>query len=86
VAGRILQGEDHARDGVVIWQAPDHEVKDIKIFFGGITGETHEVKDPVSGDSKLLRKALQISYDTPGDHRHVQHKPFVYKGVKWVVR
>jgi hypothetical protein len=86
VAGRILQGDDHARDGVVIWKAPDHDVSDIIVFFGGITGETHEVKDPLTGESRLLRKALQIDYDTPGDHRHVQRKPFVFKGAKWVVR
>lgn len=86
VAGRILQGDDHARDGVVIWKAPDHVVKEFKIFFGGITGETHEVTDSSTGKTRLLRKALEIDILSPGDHRHVQRKPFVLKGTRWVVR
>lgn len=86
IVGPILQGADNAKDGVAIWPVPDHNITSFKLFFGGLSGETHSVKDPVTGEPKLLRKTLELSYETPGDEAHTHQKPFVFKSKTWVVR
>ena len=86
IIGRILQGADNARDGVLIWPVPDHDVDHLSIFFGGLSGETHSIKDPATGEEKLLRKTLQLEYATPGDQPHTPEKPIVFKAKTWIVR
>jgi hypothetical protein len=86
IVGKILQGKDNARDGVVMWQVPDHDVDSVRIFIGGLSGETHEITDPATGETKLLRKTLMLEYHSPGDRTHVRVKPFVLKDTQWVVR
>lgn len=86
VVGRILQGEDNARDGVVIWKVPVKDVNHVAIFVGGLSGETHEVTDPKTGKTRLLRKTLMLTYDTPGDKKHQALKEFNAKSESWIVR
>ncbi len=86
IVGSILQGADNARDGVAIWPVADHDINNFKLFFGGLSGETHSVKDPATGKETLLRKTLELTYETPGDEAHAQQKPFVLKSKTWIVR
>lgn len=86
VVGRLLQGEDHARQSVVIWRVPEHDVDMVRIFFGGLSGETHEVQDPQTGETRLLRKTLMIEYKTPGDAAHRARQPFIHRETRWVIR
>ena len=56
MAGKLLQGEDNAKQSVAIWKVPDHDVDMLRIFVGGLSGETHrmyKVTDP--GDTKLVK-------------------------------
>ena len=54
VVGRLLQGNDNARDGVAIWPVPDHDINEVHIFFGGLSGETHQVvRITERGDTNL---------------------------------
>ena len=85
-AGRLLEGEDNARDGVVIWPVPDHDVDHVRIFFAGLSGETHEVEDPLTGETRVLRKTLMLAYETPGDTSHREGQPFILRSRAWVVR
>ena len=85
-AGRLLQGEDNARDGVLIWPVPDHDVDFVRIFFAGLSGETHEVQDPLTGETRVLRKTLMLAYSTPGDTSHREGQPFILESRAWVVR
>lgn len=86
VVGRILQGADNAIDGVAIWSMPDHDVNHVSIFFEGLSGETHVIKDPRTGDDKLLRKTLHLQYDTPGSVERQPEKPWIFNDLRWVVR
>lgn len=45
IIGQLLQGEDNARDGVILWPAPNHDIDSFKIFVGGLSGET-AILDP----------------------------------------
>lgn len=86
VVGRLLQGEDNARDSVVIWPVPDHDVDHIRIFFGGLSGEVHEIEAPGNGETYVLRKTLMLDYATPGGVAHTAEKPFIFEGRQWIVR
>ncbi|QNN21416.1 hypothetical protein HED60_03720 [Planctomycetales bacterium ZRK34] len=86
IVGKILQGKDNARDGVAIWPVPDHDVDMLRIFFGGLSGEVHEVTDANTGEKHLLRKTLMVEYQAPGDRAHMAIKPFIKKKQDWVVR
>jgi hypothetical protein len=86
VVGKLLQGPDNAVDGVAIWPMPDHDVDRVTIFFSGLSGETHEVENPVSKETVLLRKTLKLEYQTPGSVEQQPRKPWLFKGQEWVVR
>ena len=66
VIGRILQGEDNAKDSVAIWAAPEADVDAITITIKGLSGETTVVKNPESGEEIVLRKTLMLQFATPG--------------------
>lgn len=53
IVGRILQGEDHARESVVVWRASAHDVDAFEVFVSGLSGETAVVMDPVTGQPML---------------------------------
>jgi hypothetical protein len=78
VAGKLLQGKDHAKDVVVIFQNFDPKATGFSIFFNGLSGETAQVKLPrkikvkevdskgkvveVEKDSVLLTRCLRMNY------------------------
>ncbi len=86
VVGKLLQGEDFAKESVAIWPALDHHVAHISIFVAGLSGETATVKDPVTGQKVMLVKTLMLNYDTPGQTSSPQFKPVVPAGQQWVMR
>ena len=86
VVGKILQGPDNAIDGIAIWQMPDHDVDSVTLFFGGLSGETHKVENPVTNETTLLRRTLKMEYQTPGSLERQSRKPWIFKGQEWVVR
>lgn len=66
VIGRLLQGEDNAKDSVAIWPAADADVDAITITIKGLSGETTVVKNPETGKDIVLRKTLMLQFATPG--------------------
>lgn len=86
IVGRLLQGEDNARDGAIMWPVGDRDVNLLRIFVGGLSGETKQIPNPAGGDPIILRKTLTLEYETPGDNINAGMKPFILKGHKWVMR
>lgn len=86
IIGRLLQGEDNARDGVAIWRMPDHNVRNVRIFVAGLSGELHVIEDPSTGEERTLRKSRMIEYDLPGSGEHMRRKEFIHRESEWVVR
>jgi len=64
--GRILQGEDNAKDSVAIWAAPQSDVDAVTVLIKGLSGETTVVRHPETGRDIVLRKTLKLEYATPG--------------------
>ncbi len=53
--GKLLQGEDNARESVAIWAVPEHDVDMLRVFVGGLSGETHRMyKITEPGDTPLI--------------------------------
>ena len=86
IIGRLLQGADHAKEGVAIWPTPTEDVDHITVFFSGLSGETKAIKHPLSGKRIVLRKTLMIDYHLPGTSQRVQDQPVILQGEKWVMR
>ncbi len=60
VVGKLLQGSDNARESVAIWPAPKHDVNDIRVFVGGLSGETHRMHKVTEGGDTNLRPGTYI--------------------------
>ena len=81
MVGKLLQGEDNAKEGLAIWPDFDPKAGAIDVFIGGLSGETVEVKLPkpiraskqhatATGASQttiILSKTLHLSYKVPGE-------------------
>ncbi len=86
VVGKILLGEDYARNTVAIWPAFEHDVDTVNIFIAGLSGETAAIEHPETGDPIVLRKTLQIDFATPGTEVHPQRQPVEPQGARWIMR
>ena len=89
---RILEGEDNAKDIVVIWPDFDLRAESFKIFVTGLSNETAVVNHPVKVDVSgrpvqvFLRKTLELDYAFRGDPAMRDSVEVVYKGKDWVMR
>jgi hypothetical protein len=86
VAGRLLQGEDNARESVAIWPAFKHDVDELKIFVTGLSGETQVIHNPVNNEPVSVRKTLMITYTLPGTGGSPQNQPVLGGDETWIMR
>lgn len=92
ISGPLLQGEENAKDGIVVWPMRDFDVDEIKVYAAGYSGETAtiEVPDPSTKQLKkiVLRKTLELTYNTPGDldPRSSDALPLAGGRGRWVMR
>ncbi len=85
---KVLRGEDHARESVIIWPARKivPEALKLNIFFAGLSGETAVVRRPDNGETVVLRRTLMMQYELPGKPLLPKDQPVVPKGERWVMR
>ncbi len=102
ITGRILQGEDNAREGVAIWRDFDPQARGFDVFVGGLSGERVRVKLPApvkvtvvdaSGKEKrvvkteiTLVKTLHLQYRLPGEAAARDRTKVEAVGKAWVMR
>jgi hypothetical protein len=86
VVGKLLQGEDFAREGVAIWPVAEGDVDAFSVFFAGLNGETQDVVNPLTGESVLVRRTLMLDYKSPGNVTNPQDQPIVEAGRREVMR
>ncbi|MBI1337121.1 MAG: hypothetical protein GC164_09180 [Phycisphaera sp.] len=88
IIGKVLRGEDYARDSVAIWPATvsEQDTLLVSILVEGLSGEAAIVKIPDSDETTVLRKTLMIDYEMPGRPPTPQSQPVVAKGEHWVMR
>ncbi|MFA9478001.1 hypothetical protein ACERK3_06780 [Phycisphaerales bacterium AB-hyl4] len=86
VVGRLLQGDDYARESVAIWPAPREPVNQFRIFVAGLSGETASTEHPVTGETVMLRRTLMLTYHLPGRPSTPQRQPVVFEDERDVMR
>lgn len=100
ISGRLLLGEDQARDGVAIWAEPSTRMGTFHVFVGGLSGETVYMKDgeeiqikdwtKTSDEERkkltTLHKTLDLTYQIPGDEIKPEEDVVLSKGEEWVMR
>lgn len=89
IVSNVLEGIEHARDGVVIWPAKDLEADEVTVFFAGLSGEfqSYIVGRETSNPRRYtLRKTLMLRYATPGEIRNQGDRPFELAEKRWVMR
>lgn len=86
MVGRLLQGEDYAKESVAIWPDPGPDVDEIRVFFEGISGETAQITNPLTQKPVLMRKTLMRVYQTPGKPATPQEQTVIPLEETWVMR
>lgn len=86
VIGEILQGKEHAKDGLVVWPMPTTELTEVSVFVRGISGETAKVTNPVTRKDVVLHKTLQRDYLIPGNVLARGAKPAEVVAEQWIFR
>lgn len=86
VVGRLLEGEDMARESVIVWPAFDHDVDHLRVFVSGLSGETQVVKHPGTGEPVAMRRTLMVEYKLPGTGGSPQKQAVIPAGETWVMR
>lgn len=89
IVSTVLEGPEHARDGVLIWPASNLQVDEVTIFFAGLSGEYESyVVGRGSNDPRRysLRKTMMLRFATPGDFSQQGSRPFERVERRWVMR
>ncbi len=85
ILGKLLQGEDNSRDGLILFSGVETESREFQFFTSGLSGETAEVKNPLTGKPAVLKKTLVLDYNIPGMAIGVDPQPKL-KAMKWVMK
>ncbi len=89
IVSTVLQGPEHARDGVLIWPANQLDVDEVKVFFAGLSGEFESYVVGRETDNPrryTLRKTLMLRFATPGEFSEQGARPFEMAEKRWVMR
>lgn len=86
VIGDLLQGERYAKEGLVIWPARSTTVNEMRMFIGGLSGETARVHNPLTNEEIILRKTMQRDHLAIGDMLARGTKPVPVVSQRWVMR
>jgi len=85
ILGKILQGQDNAKDGVAIFTGVDADARNFRILVSGLSGETADVENPVTHKTVVLHKTLVLEYQIPGEAIGIDPQPQL-KSKQWVMK
>lgn len=86
IYGKLLQGDDNAKDGVIIFPAIDPNARNFRLFVMGLSGETTDkVINPVTNKPVLLQKTLELDINIPGQAIGIEPTSKVTAS-KWVMK
>jgi hypothetical protein len=80
-SGPLLQGSENAMRSYVVWKAGHEDVREIQVFAGGVSGDTAEVLHPITGEKKMLRRVIQLSWSLDGSVDQMLLKPMTKRPV-----
>jgi hypothetical protein len=82
------EGVDNSLYGVAVWDldAKDHTLNGFDVFIGGLSNSFKRIEDPVSGETEVRRKTLQLKFARPGDEFNQHEREIRYLGEEWTYR
>jgi hypothetical protein len=86
IIGTLGQGEENAKEGLVVWEAPNLKVDEITIFASGFSGESRRITKPGSGEEVVLRKTLMLRHLAPGDISVFDDQVIPRTEERWILR
>lgn len=86
VQGRLLQGEENAREGLVVWEAPDITAGEYTVFAMGFSGETKTIARPDNGKDVVLRKTLMLVHQGTGRLDPASGRALNRVQERWILR
>lgn len=86
VQGRLLQGRENAREGLVVWSAPDITAGEYTVYAMGFSGETKAVRRPDNGAEVVLRKSLMLVHAGTGRLDPTTGRPLDRTHERWIMR
>ena len=102
ISGKLLQGEDNAKEGVAIFKDFDSQAGSFDIFFGGLSSNSQTIKLPepvkvtkvdaagklveVTTDEITLYKTLRLQYLVGGSSGNRDNARIEFLGKEWVMR
>ncbi len=73
------------RTGWRFFRALDTGARDFQLFFTGLSGETAEVPNPVTGKPVILQKTLELDFNIPGEAMGIAPHPRL-RATQWVMK
>lgn len=86
VQGRLLQGDENAREGLVVWPAPDMTAGEYTVYAMGFSGETKTIARPDNGEEVVLRKTLMLVHEGTGRLDPTSGRPLNRTKDRWILR
>ena len=93
VIGTLSQGEENAREGLVIWPTDNLLVDEVTVYCNGFSGEIRRIAKPDAKpgpDGKpeevVLRKTLMLVHSTPGELTGMGNRPLDRTVTRWILR
>jgi hypothetical protein len=86
VQGPLLQGDENAREGLVVWPCEDYSIDEVTVFAAGFSGENALVRRPDNGETVLLRKSKMLRHAVPGDLNVGSDDPLARTLERWIMR
>lgn len=86
IIGDILQGEAHAKEGLVIWPLADMNPSEVVIYATGMSGESKTVTAPNGKDKFVVRKTVRLEYKAGGSMDGIKSTPIELVGRGWIMR
>lgn len=86
IQGRILEGPENAREGLVVWPCTNLSIDEVNIYAEGFSGESKSVVAPDSGKTFVLRKTLMLRHEIAGNLNPRSDAPLERAEMRWVMR
>jgi len=86
MVGRLLQGEDYAKETVVLWPVGETDVDSVYVFIAGLSGETADVMLPGMEEPETVQKTLMLRFELPGTPTTPENQVVVDLGPRWIMR
>ena len=86
VQGPLLQGDENAREGLVVWPVTDFDINDVTVYAAGFSGENAIVRRPDTNATVVLRKTKMLRHAIPGQLQPRSERPLQRTIERWVMR